>query len=100
LTKKVKAIVDPALHDPSTNVVNLGSQIVVNAKGKRYSYRSTTAKGDTTTPMNREEIFSKFENCIRFGNPAMPSDRVREIFDIIVNLEKVEDVGLIGKLLL
>jgi 2-methylcitrate dehydratase PrpD len=99
LTKKVKVIVDPALHDPSTNLVNLGSQIVVNAKGKKYSCRSTTAKGDTTTPMNREEIFSKFVDCIRFGNTAIPPDKVREIFDIIVDLEKVKDVGLIGKLL-
>lgn len=96
LAKKVNVFIDPALQDPSTNVVNLRSRIVIHAKGKRYSYESTTAKGDTMTPMNREEIFSKFENCIRYGRPAMPIEKIREIFNMITHIEKVEDVRSMG----
>ena len=99
LAKKVKVVVDPALDDPSTNVVNLTSQIDVHAKGRTYSYKSTSSKGDPTNPMNREEVFSKFENCVKFGNKAVSSGRVREIFETMMNLEQVKDVSVIGKLL-
>jgi 2-methylcitrate dehydratase PrpD len=98
LTKKVKVVVDPSIQDPSTNVVNLESQIVVNAKAKRYSYRSTTAKGDTTTPMNREEILSKFESCLQYGT-SFPPERGKKIFSTILNLEKIKDIRSIIKLL-
>jgi 2-methylcitrate dehydratase PrpD len=98
MAKKVKVSIDPDLREPSTKVVNLESRIVIRAKGRESSFRSRICKGHPESPMSREEIFSKFESCLRFGDPLL-SERAREAFNKILNLERVEDVCTITGLL-
>jgi 2-methylcitrate dehydratase PrpD len=98
IAKRVKVSVDPNLKEPSTNVVNLESRVVLKAGGKTYSHRSSISKGHPHRPMNREEILSKFESCLRFGT-SFPRGRAKKIFTSLLNLEEVKDIRSIIRLL-
>ena len=98
IAKRVKVSVDPNLKEPSTNVVNLESRVVLKAGGKTYSHRSSISKGHPHRPMNREEILSKFESCLRFGT-SFPRGRAKKIFTSLLNLEEVRDIRSVVKLL-
>lgn len=98
MARKVEVSVDPKLKEPSTNVVNLESQVVLKAGGKTYSHRSSISKGHPDRPMNREEILSKFEGCLRFGT-SFPPGRGKKIFSILLNLEGLEDIRSMIRLL-
>ncbi|MDI7258348.1 MAG: MmgE/PrpD family protein [Thermodesulfobacteriota bacterium] len=91
MAKRVKVSVDPNLQEPSTNVVNLESQVVLRAEGKTYSHRSSISKGHPDRPMDREEVLTKFESCLQFGT-SFPPEKGRKIFSTILNLEKIEDI--------
>jgi 2-methylcitrate dehydratase PrpD len=98
MAKRVKVSVDPNLEEPSTNVVNLESRVILKAGGKTYSHRSSISKGHPQRPMNREEILSKFESCLRFGT-SFPRARAKKIFTGLLNLEEVRDIRSIIRLL-
>jgi 2-methylcitrate dehydratase PrpD len=98
MARKVEVSVDPKLKEPSTNVVNLESQVVLKAGGKTYSHRSSISKGHPDRPMNREEILSKFESCLRFGT-SFPPGRGEKIFSTLLNLEGLKDVRSMIRLL-
>lgn len=91
MARKVKVSVDPNLQEPSTNVVDLESQVVLKAGGKTYSHRSSISKGHPDRPMDREEVLTKFESCLQFGT-SFPPEKGRKIFSTILNLEKIGDV--------
>jgi len=100
LAKRVKVVVDPSLREPSTTVVNLGSSIAIKASSGNYVSTSNLSKGHPENPLTGDELFSKFDECFRFGLPELATTgRVREIFDTLMNLEKVEDVRQITRLL-
>ncbi len=98
MAKRVKVSVDPDLQEPSTNVVNLESRVLLRAGGKAYSYRSSISKGHPDQPMDRDEILSKFEGCLRFGT-SFPRQRGKKIFSAVLNMEEVKDVRSIIRLL-
>ena len=99
LAKKVRVSIDPALQEPSTNVVNLESRLIIKGQGKNYSCRASVSKGHPECPMSPEEIFTKFENCLRFGKNDFSPRRIRQAFDTMKDLEEVEDVRTLPALL-
>ena len=100
LAKRVKVVVDPSFREPSTTVVNLASRVEIRAAGGNYVSSSGTSKGHPDHPLTGDELFSKFHECFRFGLPELAStERAREIFDKLMNLEKVGDARQITRLL-
>jgi len=91
---RVKVSVDPELQEPSSNVVNLASAIKVRAGGKMFSRSAATSKGHPGNPMSREELFAKFESCLRFGT-SFPYKKIEAAFETILNMEKMESVDLL-----
>jgi len=92
LAGKVKVSVDPALQEPSTNVVNLESRVLIRGRERSYSSRVSVSKGHPERPMSPEEIFAKFESCLRFGRDSFSGQRIRQAFDTLKNVEAAEDV--------
>jgi len=100
LAKRVQVVVDPSFREPSTTAVNQASRVEIKASSGNYVASSGTAKGHPENPLSGDELFSKFHECYRFGLPELAStERVREIFDTLMNLEKIEDAGQIARLL-
>jgi len=96
LAKKVVVSVDPELYEPSGNVVNLTSRIVIRAGGKTYAHQSLLAKGHPQHPMGRGEILAKFADCLRFGDPRLFEKR-KEIQARLLNLEETADVRIVAE---
>jgi 2-methylcitrate dehydratase PrpD len=93
---KIRVSVDATLQEPSTNVVNLASRIVVRAGGEEFSRSASTSKGHPGNPMSREELFRKFESCLRFGT-SFSFKRIEGAFEAILNMEKLENVNEMTK---
>jgi 2-methylcitrate dehydratase PrpD len=89
---RVKVSVNPELQEPSTNVVNLASAIRVRAGGRTFSRSAATSKGHPGNPMSREELFTKFESCLRFGT-TLSFKKIESVFEMILNMEKLENVN-------
>lgn len=99
LARKVKVSIDPTLLEPSTNVVNLESHILMKGQGKSYSSKASVSTGHPECPMSKEEIFTKFENCLQFGGDSFSRQKIRQAFDAMNNVEVVEDVSVLPVLL-
>ena len=98
MAERVKVSVDPGLQEPSTNVVNLESRVVIRANGRTYSHRCSVARGHPERPMTREEILSKFESCLQFATSLSP-EKGKHVLSTILDLERVKDVSSITALL-
>ncbi len=53
-------------------------------------------RGDASVPLSREELWTKFEDCVRAGNPRLPA---RELFDTLMSLERAPSVRDVARLL-
>lgn len=89
---RIRISVDPELQEPSTNVVNLASTIKVRAGGRTFSRSAATSKGHPRNPMSREELFAKFESCLRFGT-SFSFKKIEDAFETIMNMEKLDNVN-------
>jgi 2-methylcitrate dehydratase PrpD len=99
LAKKVTVSIDPTLLEPSTNVVNLESRILMKGQGKSHSSKASVSTGHPECPMSKEEIFAKFENCLRFGRDSLSRQKIRQAFDVMKDVEVLEDVSVLPALL-
>ena len=95
-SRKVEVIPDPELD-------KLGPQfrhaIVAEMKtvdGRVFSERVDTAKGSNKRPMSADEVIKKFKVL---ACKVLPENTVDELYDAVLNLEKVSDVRTVAELL-
>jgi 2-methylcitrate dehydratase PrpD len=67
--------------------------------GKKYSMRMDNRKGTPENPMSEEEFASKFLDCLAHGRKSISKQKTEKIMNFINNLEDVDDVGKIVRLL-
>ena len=48
-------------------------------------------------PMTEDEVAEKFRDCARFAH--LPDDRAEKIIEHVLELEKLEDIGTLTRLL-
>ena len=78
----------------------LQAELMVKMKDGRELSESTVApKGDPTNPMSREEIIAKFMANVDFSK-TVTRENAKKILSIIDNLEKLDSVEKLTKLLL
>lgn len=95
LAKKVKTIEDPDLTkiypDKTATIVEITTK-----QGKKHVKRVDLPKGDPRNPLTWEEIRGKFREA---SSHALDSKQVMEVEHTILNLEKLENVSELTKLL-
>ncbi|AOM81842.1 MmgE/PrpD family protein [Salisediminibacterium beveridgei] len=95
IVEKVEMIID--LEDPGMGVMGRAATVEINLKdGTSHTHRVEAPKGEPEVPMTDDELDEKFLGLAR---AVLPEDQVRKIFDLVKNLENVEDVSEISKLL-
>jgi 2-methylcitrate dehydratase PrpD len=67
--------------------------------GNRYSMRMDNRKGTPENPMTPEEFADKFRDCLVHGRKRISKQKTEKIMQSINNLEQVDDVGEIIRLL-
>jgi 2-methylcitrate dehydratase PrpD len=65
--------------------------------GRTFSARADTAKGSASLPMTEDEVARKFRECAEFA--SWPGERAEKIVDLVLHLEKVDDIHDLTRLL-
>jgi len=96
LLKKVDVVVDPEI-DKLPITQRYRCTIEVKLKdGRTYTKFYASPKGDPTNPLTKDELFNKFR---RNASKVFKEDRIKELIKALDNLENLDDVSEIAKLL-
>jgi 2-methylcitrate dehydratase PrpD len=97
VASKVKAEVEPQMETRGTSPALV--EIKMKDSSVIYSKREDIAKGNPKKPMSWGELCHKFSDCARHGAKPVSQDSVEKAISLLADLEKVEDVGEIIRLL-
>lgn len=95
-SRKVEVIPDPELDKLGPEFRHAIIAEVKTKDGRAFSERVDTAKGSHKKPMTTEEVVRKFRIL---AGKALEQKRVDELYDRVLNLEKVSDVRTLASLL-
>jgi len=97
ITSKITAEVDPQMDSRGTT----SAFVQIRMKDSRAvcSRREDLAKGNPEKPMSFDEICDKFRNCTHYGVKTMSVKKASRVINMIRDLEKVNDVSQIIRLL-
>lgn len=87
-----RVTVDPDdREDPAMPSFSPDDQVSVQmADGSRLQSRKITSiRGDPEQPLDREELWAKFEDCLRAGGKGVPA---RPLFDALMSLDKLDHI--------
>ena len=68
-------------------------------EGMRYSRLVSEPSGGPNNPVSTERLIQKFADCASYSIISLSGERLKEVAEMIMNLEKVEGVGEIVSLL-
>ena len=99
VTKKITPKVDPSISTRTVLAPETAVEILMK-DGRRLKSKSTvTPKGHPDNPMSFDELAEKFRDCTSHSAEPLQKDNVEKAIDLCANLEKVNDVGQIVRLL-
>jgi len=104
LAKKVKIEEHPRTTELLTALIKSGkfprfSDVIVEitAKGQKFTAEEVAPKGAPANPMTEVEILAKFRNNASFS--MLTSSRVEEIIEMIGQMERLDDITKLTRLL-
>lgn len=68
-------------------------------EGKGYSKRVDEPSGGPKNPVSNERLIQKFADCASYSIISLSEERLKDVTEMTMNLEKIEDVGEIVSLL-
>jgi len=92
--KKVLPVVDDTLshgHAPAS--------IIIKTRKGEFHKQGGAILGSPENPLSMDAIIHKFEECATYGIRPLPGQSVDKLIDMIMNLEKVNDVTRILQML-
>jgi 2-methylcitrate dehydratase PrpD len=90
-----------ALHEPEfeTKGTAPGQVDIKTRDGREYSKKVVHPRGSPENRARDEEVFAKFKECASFSAKPLSESTADEVIDMVMNLEKMPDVGKIMRLL-
>lgn len=87
LIPRVTAVADSRLN-PQRPGYALCDQVTITLRDGRVLDTGpiTQIRGDADAPLTRDDLWVKFEDCVRTGNPQLPA---RRLFDTLMTLEQL-----------
>lgn len=79
--------------------VGPGRVTIVTRDGQQYTEEVEHFLGSIQNPMSFDDCAAKFRECAPCAIKPLPADAVEKIIDLVGNLEDVDDVGKITRLL-
>jgi 2-methylcitrate dehydratase len=95
LMSKLKVTEDPEMTKLYPSMVP-GELEICTKKGERFKARVDYPKGDPHNPMTDADVEAKFR---MLASKMMEEDQISQIIDRVSNIEKVQDIGDLMKLL-
>jgi 2-methylcitrate dehydratase PrpD len=99
VASKVRCVLDPEI-DRLDAVVSPALVEITTVRGQTFSHRADYARGDPQQPLGFEECVDlKFRNYLSWAAKPIPEPAVEEVIEMVADLEKVEDVSQLVRLL-
>jgi len=95
-TRKVEVVPDPELDKRGPEFRHAIIAQVRTNDARAFSEGVDTARGSDKRPLSADEVIHKYTMLAR---RVLPQKRVYELHDVVLNLERVSDVGELAKLL-
>lgn len=87
----------PGLADVGPDTVFVGNPVTMHTvRGQSYSARVDILRGDPIQPLADEELLAKYYEC---GERLLTPEAIRHSIDLLVNLERLTDIGELMDLL-
>jgi 2-methylcitrate dehydratase PrpD len=95
-SRKVEVIPDPELDKRGPEFRHAIIAEVKTKDGRTFSEGVDTAKGSDKRPLSTDEVIHKYRILV---DKVLPQKRVNDLKDMVLNLEKLPNVGELAKLL-
>jgi len=102
MTDKVKIVVDEDIDQESIKLnlpLSLHVAEIKTKSGKSFSQKMLYVKGYPQKPMTLEDCALKLRRCIPFAAKSFSEGRVNQLIEMVKDLEQLEDVTSLIKLL-
>jgi 2-methylcitrate dehydratase PrpD len=100
MTKKIKSVIDPEIERKQVGSITPPAKVEIRTKdGKVFSKQVDIAKGHPKNPMTREEFLGKFRDCAGHAVKVIPKQNIENVIEMVMNLEKIENIDRIVQLL-
>lgn len=96
VAQKVNPIILPEL---TKREVDPSIVEIVTKNGRRFTMRMDNRKGTPENPMSPEEFADKFRDCLAHGRKHISRKKTEMIMQLLANLEDVDDVGIVVRML-
>jgi aconitate decarboxylase len=90
LADRVRVSADPAL---AAKDILPAAMTVTLTDGRRLAHRTPVPLGNPQNPMSGAQVREKFTRCVEQSGLAVSGAAVRELMDMIENLEQLADIG-------
>lgn len=99
IASKIDCLVDSGLEKIAQGGVTPAVVEVTTKRGECLSQQVNDRKGSPKNPMNMDEIADKFRRCTDFARQPVPEQNTKEIIALVKEIETLDDVTQILKLL-
>ncbi|MFC1861981.1 MmgE/PrpD family protein [Chloroflexota bacterium] len=96
LAQKVVPRMEPVTHDKD---IGFGTVEIKMKDGRVLTKAVVYAYGHPRNPMSREEMVSKFRDCVSYSVKPLEKAEVDKVIDLIFHLEQVENLNEVVQLL-
>jgi len=98
VAQKVMPKFDPELNAPCTGGARPGVVAIKTRSGESYSKRVDFAYGHPKKPMTTDDLLEKFKDCVSYAAKPMPKSNIERAIELMLNLEKVDDISQVIQL--
>jgi 2-methylcitrate dehydratase PrpD len=97
--KKVNVYVDPEIQKKYPGVRSPAKVKLITQTGEALQENVDFIKGDPKSPLSMNELIDKFKACNSFARHPISDQSIKEVLEIVGNLEKLSDVNRLIQLL-
>jgi 2-methylcitrate dehydratase PrpD len=93
VAQKVMTKFDPELNAPMSGGVRPGVVAIKTKSGESYLRRVDFPYGHPKNPMTTDDLLEKFRDCVSYAAKPIPQKNIERAIELMLNLEKVDDVS-------
>ena len=99
ISDKVTAVVDERIENRYGRILGPAVIQIILKDGRQFTTQVDFVKGHPKNPMSMQEVKNKFLKCIPFSARFFDEERVESLFNVILDLERLDDISEIIKCL-
>ena len=92
LAERVKVVVSPEF-SKDTSICGPVKIMIKTKSGKEYSEITRVTKGHPQNELNKEELTEKFNECVKHSAKPIQENRVKQLLEMLNELEKVDQIS-------